>query len=386
MSKRKVTFEEGAVDEQLEGLHLPKKKFEQTTGVSGPGSRFKVKHSLDSDEEDDDDDEGGNDSTKYDILNAEDVEGQESATVDFEDGVRITPFNLKEEMEEGHFDSEGNYFVNKETLIRDNWLDNIDWVKVKDQGLGQRKTILVKQGDDETKDEDDDDDDDDDDMDAKGRTPLEKKALLEGLLEMLQPGETVAKAIRRLGVRGPKELALPRKWKPRKPKEGEPASVVQEEEPVDEAEKLRKGQLERLTGLADQMVARGVYEIYQDTCEKLAFRLKMLTAVPASVPTGPVAEHEPLDMFADEIDENKLSKQQAKQQEEKEEKAMLDDTMWEYRWENNDKAELYGPFSSAQMQDWVDQGYFEEGVYCRKVLSSGGQFYNSRRIDFDLYT
>lgn len=385
MSKRKVTFEEAAVDEQLEGLHLPKKKFEQTTGVSGPGSRFKVKHSLDSDEEEEDD-EGGDDSTKYDILNAEDVEGQESATVDFEDGVRITPFNLKEEMEEGHFDSEGNYFVNKETLIRDNWLDNIDWVRVKDQGLGQRKTILVKEGDEETKDEDDDDDD----MDVKGKTPLEKKALLEGLLEMLQPGETVAKAIRRLGVRGAKELALPRKWKPRKPKEGEPVPEVKEEEPVDEAEKLRKGQLERLSGLADQMVARGVYEIYQDTSEKLAYRLKVLTAGPTPFPAAPAATHEPLDMFADEIDETKLSITQEKIQEEKEEKemekAMLDDTMWEYKWENNDKAELYGPFSSAQMRDWVDQGYFEDGVYCRKVLSSGGQFYNSRRIDFDLYT
>ncbi|XP_078508993.1 CD2 antigen cytoplasmic tail-binding protein 2 [Lissotriton helveticus] len=384
MSKRKVTFEEAAVDEQLEGLHLPKKKFEQTTGVSGPGSRFKVKHSLDSDEEDDED-EGGDNSTKYDILNAEDVDGQESATVDFEDGVRITPFNLKEEMEEGHFDSEGNYFVNKETLIRDNWLDNIDWVRVKDQGVGQRKTILVKEGDEETKDEDDDDD-----MDTKGRTPLEKKALLEGLLEMLQPGETVAKAIRRLGVRGAKELALPRKWKPRKPKEGGPPVEVMEEEPVDEAEMLRKGQLERLSGLADQMVARGVYEIYQDTSEKLAYRLKVLTAVPTPVPVTPAATDEPLDMFADEIDETKLSNTQEKKQEEKEEremeKAMLDDTMWEYKWENNDKAELYGPFSSAQMQDWVDQGYFEEGVYCRKVLNSGGQFYNSRRIDFDLYT
>lgn len=54
--------------------------------------------------------------------------GQESATIDYDEGVRITPFNLDEEMQEGYFDSEGNYFVNKEEDIRDNWLDNIDWV------------------------------------------------------------------------------------------------------------------------------------------------------------------------------------------------------------------------------------------------------------------
>lgn len=54
--------------------------------------------------------------------------GQEGATIDFDEGVSITPFNLDEEMQEGHFDSEGNYFIKKEEQIRDNWLDNIDWV------------------------------------------------------------------------------------------------------------------------------------------------------------------------------------------------------------------------------------------------------------------
>lgn len=55
------------------------------------------------------------------------VVGQEGATIDCDEGVPITPFNLDDEMEEGYFDSEGNYFVKKEE-IRDNWLDNIDWV------------------------------------------------------------------------------------------------------------------------------------------------------------------------------------------------------------------------------------------------------------------
>lgn len=54
--------------------------------------------------------------------------GQEGATIDCDEGVPITPFNLEEEMQEGHFDSEGNYFIKKDEQIRDNWLDNIDWV------------------------------------------------------------------------------------------------------------------------------------------------------------------------------------------------------------------------------------------------------------------
>lgn len=58
------------------------------------------------------------------------VLGQEGATIDCDEGVPITPFNLDEEMQEGHFDSEGNYYVKKDEEIRDNWLDNIDWVTV----------------------------------------------------------------------------------------------------------------------------------------------------------------------------------------------------------------------------------------------------------------
>lgn len=46
--------------------------------------------------------------------------------------MRITPFNLQEEMEEGHFDADGNYFLNQDAQIRDSWLDNIDWVWPRD--------------------------------------------------------------------------------------------------------------------------------------------------------------------------------------------------------------------------------------------------------------
>lgn len=42
----------------------------------------------------------------------------------------FTAFNMKEELEEGHFDKEGHYVWNKEKEIRDNWLDNIDWMQV----------------------------------------------------------------------------------------------------------------------------------------------------------------------------------------------------------------------------------------------------------------
>jgi len=63
-------------------------------------------------------------------LNDSDIEGGEEGVDKVEDDVKITPFNMREELEEGHFDKDGHYHWNKETDIKDNWLDNIDWVKV----------------------------------------------------------------------------------------------------------------------------------------------------------------------------------------------------------------------------------------------------------------
>ncbi|XP_030042264.1 CD2 antigen cytoplasmic tail-binding protein 2 [Microcaecilia unicolor] len=368
MSKRKVAFEEvednGTEEEKL---FLPKKRLQEgTTRAGGPGSRFKGKHSLDSDEEDD---EEAGDSQKYDILSSEDVEGQESATIDFEGGVKITPFNLQEEMEEGHFDSEGNYFLKKEAEIRDNWLDNIDWVKIKEQVPGKQKP--------QTEDEEDED------SEREEHKALERKAVLEGLLEMLRPGETVARAIQRLGGKGTKSPGAGWAHGSRKKQaEHDRAKEVEQKE----AESQWKEQLERLTGLADQMVAQGFYEIYQDTYEKVAYHLKVMTSA-ALPPDAKGDSREPLDMFADDIEEEKLSKvQTGKNIKGSSVGDEPPEAMWEYKWENTKGAELYGPFSSTQMQDWVDQGYFPDGVYCRKVENSEGQFYNSRRIDFDLYT
>lgn len=339
MPKRKVTFQ-GVGDEDEDELSIPKKKLvDPVAPAGGPGSRFKGKHSLDSDEEDDDE-EG---SSKYDILASEDVEGQEAATLPSEGGVRITPFNLQEEMEEGHFDADGNYFLNRDAQIRDSWLDNIDWVKIKERPADQKPPS------------------DSEDEENSGQTPLSAQALLEGLLELLLPRETVAGALRRLGARGGCKRGGKGSARPSSPQ-----------------------RLDRLSGLADQMVARGNLGVYQETRERLAMRLKGLGSRTqgAPDPTPPPS----LDMFAEEVTEGELETPTPVPKEAEPSGDGLADVMWEYKWENTGEAELYGPFTSTQMQTWVNEGYFPDGVYCRKLDPPGGQFYNSKRIDFDLYT
>ncbi|XP_025049732.1 BICD family-like cargo adapter 2 [Alligator sinensis] len=53
--------------------------------------------------------------------------GQEPGSVLEEEGVRFTPFNLREELAEGHFDAAGNYFPRGDDGPPDAWLDSLDW-------------------------------------------------------------------------------------------------------------------------------------------------------------------------------------------------------------------------------------------------------------------
>uniref|UniRef100_UPI0037E9C1A2 CD2 antigen cytoplasmic tail-binding protein 2 n=1 Tax=Semicossyphus pulcher TaxID=241346 RepID=UPI0037E9C1A2 len=381
MPKRKVTFEDGNGEIDLDD-DLPNKK--SCEAVSGPGSRFKGKHSLDSDEEDEGDDTK---SSKYDILASDDVEGQEGATIDFDEGVSITPFNLEEEMQEGHFDSEGNYFIKKEEQIRDNWLDNIDWVRVKEQpfkqkkkGLGAKRTRRAGDEDEaeeeKLREEQRADKENEEEEEVEEMEPAEdplasytQHQLTEAVVELMLPGETVAAALRRLGgLKGRKK-----------------GKLREESEPTEETKRDAE-KLDRLTALADRLVGSGMFEIYQQTYEKLAYLMKSMSSKRPAVGEKPSGDDEgdELDMFGDKFDETHVGKSENKEDED--DRNVSDAVQWEYKWENEDNSEVYGPFTSQQMQDWVDEGYFSSGVYCRRKDQEGSQFYNSKRLDFDLYT
>ncbi|XP_008327573.1 CD2 antigen cytoplasmic tail-binding protein 2 isoform X2 [Cynoglossus semilaevis] len=346
MSKRKVRFEEGIGECDLEDD--PPNKKPNCEAVSGPGSRFKGKHSLDSDEEDEGED---NNSSKYDILASDDVEGQEDATVNYDEGVSITPFNLDEEMEEGHFDAEGNYFIKKDKEIKDNWLDNIDWVKIKEQPIKKKKKGLAakrsrRAGDEdeaeeekqrEEKQADEDDEVEEEEEEEPAEDPLAsytKQQLIEAMVELMLPGETVAAALRRLGGLGRRKKG----------------KLRGESEPTEEAKRDTE-KLDKLTALADRLVGAGMFEIYQHTYEKLSYLLKGTgSKKPAVGQNGDDDEEEDeLDMFADKFDETHAGKSGDKK-DDKEDIGVSEEVLWEYKWENNDSSEIYGPFTSQQMQ------------------------------------
>ena len=342
------------------GVHFAEKDIEEMQ-TDGPSSGRLKAHSLDSDEENDE----GEDGRTFDdrnILREEDLEGQEDATIDFDEGIKITPFNLKEEMEEGYFDAEGNYFERKEEVIRDEWLDSLDWIKIKEQGgkmKGAERNNL----------------DDSDFEDAE--EPTEEINCLKQILEILLPGETVLKALRRLGGkdggRGKSSSASAR-WQPKAKK------VKTNHTNDDGATEEDKQRLLKLTELADSLLQRGQFSIYQDTYEKLVVKVKNREkvkqeadeddALEAAFRQGNVEEKDAPTIPQAEISENEAE----------------DEVHWQYKWENTTTAPVYGPYSSTYMLIWEQQGCFGDGVWVKRVGEDDGPFYNSRRIDFELYT
>ena len=89
-----------------------------------------------------------------------------------------------------------------------------------------------------------------------------------------------------------------------------------------------------------------------------------------------------MDMFADDDKGASASKEEPSTSSGTAEQG--DDAVsWEYKWEDKDDAEIYGPYSSQDMLEWTQSGYFNDGVLVRKRFEP--KFYSSKRIDFDLY-
>jgi CD2 antigen cytoplasmic tail-binding protein 2 len=282
----------------------------------------KFKHTLDSDEEDDEQVR-----EKYDILDPDRIEGEEDGDVRDEAEVQITPFNMKDELEEGHFDKQGMFIFKKDPdQIQDHWLDNIDWVKVE-----ERATAATKP-----------------DSEPKPDHQFDLKDNYRRIVSLLKPGETVKQAIRRLG-----QSASSAKRK----------KSNSETDDGDESKNIAKEEMMNLISLADELISSGDMDAYERTFEQLTFRLKDSDAA--------------LDMFS-EKDQTDASTSKTE--------AAIESVAWELRWSDADDAEVHGPFPNEQMLQWRDAGYFANGAFVRQVGKAGAVFHSANRIDFDLYS
>lgn len=149
---------------------------------------------------------------------------------------------------------------------------------------------------------------------------------------------------------------------------------------VDEGSKT----VTRVTELANQILTKmGNMDIYQETYEKISSILSK---------NASKKDNTDLDMYADDFDQKEkknLDKDQGgsettKTENEEDDDEATTEVRWEFKWKQDDDAELSGPHSTEQMHKWATEGYFKTGVWVRKH-GVDSQFYSSNRTDFELY-
>jgi len=303
---------------------------------------------ADGDEDDDDSDDADGD--KYEILASDDIEGQEEGLIRHDGNVEITPFNMEEELEEGHFDSSGMYHWNKESNIRDNWLDNLNLVKIQPNEQGDTSA----QGD----------------SDSDEEEIFNEIELYREMLDLVKPQETINKALRRLGANS----CLSASERLRRKKAGIDVSKGSKED---------QASVTRLTELANKILSRtGNMDIYQYTYEHMSEKVNN-----AKKKKDIFAEPEN-DMYADDFSEKESApKNDESTSKEGKKTTDADNSKDELRWEyktSQDSDVTEGPYSTQQMNEWMKSGHFKDQVWVRK-FESGGDFYSTRRIDFELY-
>ncbi|CAF1094233.1 unnamed protein product [Rotaria sp. Silwood1] len=357
--KRKVTFRD---------IPEEHKKQKNTTNDTRLHSG---KYTLDSDEDDDDDEQGN---VKQMNQNDLDEIGQEGATIGFDDDVKITPFNIDEELEEGHYDETGCFQWKKKDKdeVHDAWLDEIDWTNVKNYKL--KNPDATGEDLDDQKQSNLSNNDDDDDDDETDKNQFNEINTIQSMLTIMEPGETVVRTIKRLGTilsnNKPKQ-----QWKQRKPLPGE-IPIAKNIEQTSEELKKNKLLLEEMSGLANQFVSNGELDIYQETYERLKAKLDRLQSSSNSTTTT----NSTFDMYADSDISSSVNKPTSSTDTDRSSKVL-----WEYKTDVDSIENLQGPFTTEQMIRLTNmEGKLDKNkVLCRRIGTE--QFYSIKRIDFDLY-
>ncbi|PIC42857.1 hypothetical protein B9Z55_009797 [Caenorhabditis nigoni] len=322
-----------------EDLDIPMEEdvVKERPAVDDEGEEDKKKfHTLESDEEEEED---------HKRLDTRKVEGQEDCDMDFDGSIKITAFNMKEDEEDGHFDETGNFvFDKKEKDIQDAWLDGIDWSTVKKTAGDQWEGDEKKEGD------------ENDESAPATMSDARKKEIFEQLVQLLQPNQSIARALTQLKKKKGLTPAEERKLRYAAKAAGK------EFQPTDGQKEIAV-----LSELADELISAGFMDAYEWHREKISFQLQKMISTAA----------DELDMFSDEPATTSSSVPAAAVAEEEE-----DTVKWEYK--ANEEAKVEGPFSTTEMMDRQTKGLLSaEGVARRE--GTNGHFNPVSRIDFELY-
>ncbi|RKP39306.1 hypothetical protein BJ085DRAFT_27853 [Dimargaris cristalligena] len=128
-----------------------------------------------------------------------------------------------------------------------------------------------------------------------------------------------------------------------------------EREREEEAAQTKRS-IERVTELCDLMMARGDFQIYETTYEQIVRELRQRDMIPDDWIPGT-----PLPSESTPAGEGTTSSPAPTQ---------TQSGQWEYKYTAETGAEVYGPFSWSEIQDWYRQGYFTTDILVRQIPAS----------------
>lgn len=245
---------------------------------------------------------------------------------------KVEAFNLKEEMEGGQFDEQGNYVrkAGDPDAVHDTWLDGLskkDLKKAKEahekREAEARKQRLEEDG-------------------------ISTSDLLRSLILQLEKAETPLEALARLGKGQVKTKKVP-KWKLKRMNKNSDGMDVDKETAEDPEQVKIKEAINAITDAADKLLSRDFEEIYDQERELLVREYRKESG--------------------DEWVE-------PRREEPEESSAPAPGAQWEFRWvDGRDDGRTQGPFDGPTMSAWQDAGYFGEGVEFRVI--GGGDWSSS---------
>lgn len=238
---------------------------------------------------------------------------------------KLEAFNLREEMEDGRFDQEGNYVrkAGDPDAVHDNWLDGVSKKEIKKAAEAHEKREAEAR------------------QQRMEADSVSVADLLRTLILQLEKAETPLEALSRLGKSQTKPKKKIPQWKLKKMKGGEGMDVDQSQ-PEDPEQARIKESIRGITDAADKLLARDYEDVYDQEREMLVREYRRETGEDWVEPEQP----------QDQDQAGQTSQQ-----------------TWEFRWTDGRDGAVQGPFDGAMMKAWQDAGYFGEGVEFRSVGS-----------------
>ncbi|KAJ4254901.1 hypothetical protein NW762_009699 [Fusarium torreyae] len=325
----------GEGDFDKNGRKKDKVRFLDADQIVGVENASRDKEGIRLDEEESSDDEADVELA----IQEEGVDDEVGAGGLKKNAPKVEAFNLKQEMEEGQFDQDGNY-VRKggdPDAVHDNWMEGLSKKEMRKAAAAHEKREAEAR---KQRLEDDE---------------ILVSELLKTLILNLERAETPLEALARLGKKQTKPKKIP-KWKLKKMNKGAEGMEVDGGESTEDPEQKRiKASIDAITEAADKLLSRDHEEIYDQERELLVREYRKETGEDWVEPEGTQANQ-------DKDDEGQRA-------------AVKPGTMWEFRWaDGRDGGAKQGPYDGATMKAWQDAGYFPDGAVEFRVVQEGREW------------